>query len=409
MTTTAGQARAGTAAGAPVGGAGGSGRAAGAPGWRRWRGPAMLVAFVLLGGVVIALIQRGPAVAGPLDPADTGPRGAHALAALLEHRGQAVIRAGSAAAAATQARPPGTTLVITSPGRLSRGQLAGLALVPADLLIVAPDGTALTALAPGVTLAGPAPVLTTPPRCGLPGARLAGTAYAGGQAFRTSRRGAWRCYPASPLAPQVAGGFAALIRYGAGGRTVTVLGSGSFLANQRLGSDGNAALALNLLAATPRIVWLVPAPPAAAPARPRSPAALVPPPAYLVAAELAVALLLAALWRARRFGPLVAEPLPVVVRASETVEGHGRLYRARRARGRAAAALRAATLARITTRLGLPRAVPADVICRELAARTGREPGEVQAILFGPAPRDDAALVSLAAGLDQLEGQVLTT
>jgi hypothetical protein len=135
----------------------------------------------------------------------------------------------------------------------------------------------------------------------------------------------------------------------------------------------------------------------------------VPLPVYLVAAELAVALLLAALWRARRFGPLVAEPLPVVVRASETVEGHGRLYLARRARGRAAEALRAATLARITTRLGLPRATPAGVTCQELAARTGRDPGEIQAILFGPAPRDDAALVSLAGALDTLEGQVLTT
>jgi hypothetical protein len=370
----------------------------------------VLVALVLLAGVVVALIQRGPAVAGPLDPADTGPPGTHALAALLEHRGQAVIRAASAGAAAAQAHRAGTTLVVTSPGRLGRGQLAELARVRADLLIVAPDQAALATLAPGVTLAGPAPVQSVAPRCGLPGATLAGAAYLGGQALSTSQPGAWRCYPASPLAPPGAGGVASLIRYQAGGRTVTVLGSGSFLSNERLASDGNAALALNLLAAAHRVVWLVPARSTeAAAGRPRSPASLVPLPVYLIAAELGVALLLAAAWRARRFGPLVAEPLPVVVRASETVEGHGRLYRARRARGRAAGALRAATLARITTRLGLPRAAPAGVICEELAARTGRDPGEVEALLFGPEPRDDGALVSLAAGLDQLEGQVLTT
>ncbi len=62
--------------------------------------------------------------------------------------------------------------------------------------------------------------------------------------------------------------------------------------------------------------------------------------AWLVAIQLGVALLLAALWRARRLGPLVTERLPVVVRASETVEGHARLYRSRRARDRVAATLR---------------------------------------------------------------------
>ena len=64
-------------------------------------------------------------------------------------------------------------------------------------------------------------------------------------------------------------------------------------------------------------------------------------------------MLLVALWKGRRIGPLVAERLPVVVRASETVEGRGRLYRSRRARDRAADALRTATLQRLLPRLGL--------------------------------------------------------
>jgi hypothetical protein len=117
---------------------------------------------------------------------------------------------------------------------------------------------------------------------------------------------------------------------------------------------------------------------------------------------------LTALWRMRRLGPLIPEPLPVVVRACETVEGHGRLYRSRRARDRAAAALRGAALGRITIRLGLPRDAPPDVACQELASRTGREADEIRAILFGPVPRDDAALVQLTTDLDALEGQVLT-
>src|SRR5205823_5107838 len=138
------------------------------------------------------------------------------------------------------------------------------------------------------------------------------------------------------------------------------------------------ALALNLLAGDAHVVWLVPGPVAVGGPRPRSVTGLIPEPAYLVAAELAVAVVLAALWRMRRFGPLVFEPLPVVVRASETAEGHGRLYRSRRARDRAAAALRAAALARITIRTGLPQATSPEVICQELAGRTGRGAQEIQ-------------------------------
>lgn len=52
--------------------------------------------------------------------------------------------------------------------------------------------------------------------------------------------------------------------------------------------------------------------------------------------QLWLVVLLVALWKGRRIGPLVAEELPVVIRASETVEGRGRLYRSRRARDRAA-------------------------------------------------------------------------
>ena len=201
------------------------------------------------------------------------------------------------------------------------------------------------------------------------------------------------------------------MRYAAPGHVVTVLGTGAPLANANLGATGNAALALNLLAASPRIVWLVPGPlpvPAVAHSGQHSLTSLIPGQVWAVAIQLGVVVVLLALWRMRRLGPLVTEPLPVVVRACETVEGHGRLYRSRRARDRAAAALRDAALGRIVIRLGLPRDVTADAACQELASRTGRDSGEIRAILFGPVPGDDAALVKLAADLDALEGQVLT-
>ena len=119
-----------------------------------------------------------------------------------------------------------------------------------------------------------------------------------------------------------------------GGRTITVLGTGVPLTNSSLAERGNAALALNLLAARRTIVWLTPGTASLATAGngKTTLAGLIPLPAYLIAIQLAVAVVAAAAWRARRLGPLVTEPLPVVVRASETVEGHGRLYQSRRSR-----------------------------------------------------------------------------
>jgi hypothetical protein len=367
-----------------------------------------VVLVVLLGGLIVALLQVRPPVTGPLDPNDTGPAGSHALVALLEARGQTVTRVGTVAAAATAASSPGTTVVITSPELLSSGQLAALARLRAGLLLVAPGRAALAALAPAVSVARPIMVRDTPPRCGLPGAVAAGDADMGGLLLRSAAPGAWRCYPPS-AAPALS--FSSLVRYAGPGHLLTILGTGAPLANSNLGTVGNAALALNLLAASPHIVWLVPSPlpaPAAAGHGRRSLGSLIPAPVIAVALQLGIAVLVVALWRVRRFGPLVTEPLPVVVRACETVEGHGRLYRSRRARDRAAAALRGAALRRIVIRLGLPSGTPADAACQELASRTGRNAGEIRAILFGEVPRDDAALVTLAADLDALEGQVLT-
>jgi len=375
--------------------------------WRSWRAPAVLIAAIMLAAVVIALLQTGPSVAGPLDPRDTGPGGTHALVALLAHRGQTVDTEVSAPAAAAQARA-GMTLVVTSPWNIPASQLRALAGSRASLLLVAPDQATLSALAPGVTLAGAAPVSAAlPPACGLSAATLAGNAVMGGLRLRAVAPGSWHCYPA-----RAAGAvLPSLVRYPAGGRVITVLGTGAPLTNRNLGRDGDAALALNLLGSSAHLVWLVPSRAVAAGPAPgsRSVESLIPWPVYAIAAQLAVAALLAALWRVRRFGPLVAEPLPVVVRASETTLGHGGLYRSRRARGRAATALRTATVAHLAGRLGLPQGSPPETVCTEVASRTGRDLAQVREILSGPAPRDDAALVALATSLDSLEGQVLTS
>jgi hypothetical protein len=369
--------------------------------WRRWRAPLGIILVILLGGALIALLQPSAHQAGYLDPRDPGQFGTRALADLLAHRGEPVIEAGTVQSAEAAAQGGGVTLVITSPGLLSGSQLRRLAGVNASLLLVEPVPAEVTALAPGAAVAGDAPVRPADPGCSLPAASLAGGADMGGEQLRSTAPGAWQCYPVD--------GRPSLVRYQTGGRTIALLGTGAPLTNQYLGEYGNAALALDLLDGSSRIVWLVPslAPGGPPPGGPRSLLSLIPRPAYLVTIQLAIAVVLAALWRMRRLGPLVAEPLPVIVRASETVEGHGRLYRSRRSRDRAAAVLRDAALNRITIRLALPRGAGADAVCAAVAARTGREAASIKATLFGPVPRDDAAFVALARDIDTLEADTL--
>jgi hypothetical protein len=163
-----------------------------------------------------------------------------------------------------------------------------------------------------------------------------------------------------------------------GGARLVVLGTGTMLTNDRLDEDGNAALGLNLLGgdgSANELRWLVPAPGAASDGG--SASSILPDWVVPAALQLLLAGLLVALWRGRRLGPPVVEPLPVVVRAAEAVEGRSRLYQ----RGAEPS----------------PEAVVAAV-----ASRSGRSDAGVRTVLFGPPPTDDAGLVALADSLDSI-------
>jgi len=357
---------------------------------RGWRWLALIVLVVIAAGVVSALLQ--PSASGYLDPDGTGPNGGRALADLLTERGQHVDKTGVPVSGGA-----GRLELVTSPDLLSDGQLSQAGRFGGDILLVDPDPAALRAIAPRVRIISDSPSdVDTGPDCAAQAATLAGDAYVGGELLQTDDPAAVSCYPYLP------GAF--LVQYQAGGRTITVLGSSAPLTNQYLANDGDAALALNLMRRDTRIVWLIPSGSAPVPAGgQQSIFALVPWPAYLIAIQLGIAVLLAAAWRARRLGPLVAERLPVVVRAAETVEGHGRLYRARHARDRAAAVLRAAAASRIARRMGGDRRP------ETIAARSGQPPDVVAALLSGPPPATDKDLVTLAADLDTLERKISQT
>lgn len=362
--------------------------------WRAARTPVIIAAIIIVAATGIALLQ-GTATRGRLDPAAADRAGSRAVAELLKDRGVRVVTARTLAEARAAAAPGATVLVSRSSYFGPQG-LNGLAELPGDRIVVEPTAQARTALAPGVTMAGPGSDERHDPGCALPSARLAGDADLGGQ-LGTTAKGGITCYQ---------GGLA---RYRSGARTITVLADGAPLTNGHLDARGNAALSLNLLGANSTLVWvcpLRPQPDSSAAGRTKPLTEVLPSVTKLAAVQLGIAVLLVAAWRMRRLGPVVAERLPVVVRAAETVEGRARLYRSRRARARAAAALRSGFWSRVEPLLGLPPDASPDALVAAVASRSGRDATDVRGLLYGAAPEDDPALVGLADRLDTLERQV---
>ncbi|MGH4013129.1 MAG: DUF4350 domain-containing protein [Pseudonocardiaceae bacterium] len=363
--------------------------------WRAARAPALIGLLVLLAALAIA-VSADRSTRGLLDPAAVDGAGSRAVAELL--RGQGVEVEVARLAAQVRAAGPDSTVFVAFPERLAPDQLAAARASAADLVVVAPGESALRALRTAVEVTGEAAVASREPRCELPAARAAGVAGLGGQLYQASGPGAVRCYPEER--------GAALVAVPDQDRTISVIGTPEVFTNAALATEGNAALAVRLLGAQPRLLWYLPPAPAATTGPQRSFAELVPQGWLWGAAQLAVAVLLAALWRGRRLGPVVAEPLPVVVRAAETVEGQGRLYRRAGARGHAAETLRGATRSRLLPLLGVPPSAAPRTVVDALAARTGTPAAEVNELLYGAAPADDAALVRLADRLDELGREV---
>jgi Domain of unknown function (DUF4350) len=367
--------------------------------WRRSRGILAAVLALIAVGVLLALMRpRGGSEL--LDPDSPGQQGSRALTEIVRGHGTPVTVVRSASAAAERLRAhPDAVLVVVRSDRLVSADLTALRSAPGDRLLVAPTSETLTALAPGVEDAGSA-WGTPEPGCTLPAAAYAGSAdFLGATTYRAPGQ-ATKCY----LTDDQAG----LVQLPVNGATVTVIGSDRPFTNEHLAEHGNAALAMNLIESRSNAVWLMPDLPAPGSGGRRSFSELVPFGIKLAVLQIVVAVVLVALWRARRLGPVVVEPLPVIVRSAETVEGRARLYRSRRATDRAAEALRAGALQRLTALLGMPRSAAADPamageIVAAVAAHTGRPPAQIGAALYGPPPVDDAGLVSLAGVLDDLE------
>lgn len=369
--------------------------------WRRLR-PVLVVLGVLLAGGLLAALPSPRTSVTPLAPDNAARNGSRAVAQILERQGVTVTYVRTVADAEREAARGGT-LLVASDLYLDETFAARIDAIDADLVLASATSW-LDVLAPGLDagFTGNGDVEPREARCDDEDATVAGTITAAGTLAISS--GGWvGCFPRED------GLFAFATGQDEDGRRVTVLADATPLTNGALAEQGNAALSLRMLGRHANLVWYVPSATDigfAGGDGGASPTDLLPPWATVLGFQALIVALAAALWRGRRLGPVLAERLPVVVPAAETVRGRGRLYRRSRSYGHAAAALRAGTATRLATRLGLPRSADAPATIDAVARATGTPADEVARLLYGPPPADDAGLALLADELDILESEV---
>jgi len=390
------------------------------------RGALVAVGVVVLLGILVALILAGGSPQAYLDPEDTGRYGTEALAEVLRGHGVEVDVVRGVHALAGADISVGTTVVVGDPQLIGAGA-AGIAASltrPADrVVLLDPTQAELSAFAVPATVT-PAPSgLSLTAQCGGDIVRGSDTIAPPEVRFTTPERPdrpVTECFPledpsgaaAAALPADTAAHGAAMVTAAAvTGRPETVaIGFAEGLTNGSITEQSLAGVAVRALGGSPRLVWYQPEPGDLSVTASGGSTATDPWPAWQTPATVLVlaALVVLAVVRGRRLGRLVPEPLPVVVRAVETTESRGRLYRRAKDRDRAAAILRDAALRRLRQRLALAPAAPAGVVVPVVAAATGESTAEVGALLFGPPPTDDPGLLRLGQQLTDLEERART-
>lgn len=370
---------------------------------KRARGWLVLGALLVI-AVVIGAVSAGTGVQQPLSPDNASPVGARAAAEVLSRSGVDVIRAESLEDAVDALQGPNDTLLLHDPNSwLTSEQLATLGGGLANrTVLVEPSLSILTELAEGIRSAGVVPAeLEEPLRaaCDNPDARAASSVSAGGFSYR----GDVTCFPL----PQGEGGNPAGSYATTGDGTVAVLGNGEIISNGLIDEHGNAALTLRVLGSTSTLVWYQPTQnDLATTSGPPDPLSLLPGFVNPLMLWLLLTALLAILWRGRRLGPLVTEPLPVVVRSAETAAGRARLYQDAGAVEHAAEMLRAGSLTRLAAALRLPPSSPRATVVAAVARKTNREFAELDGFLNSYTPHSDAQLVQWSQELEKLEQEI---
>lgn len=380
---------------------------------RRW-GFWLLLGVLLIAAVLVQLLRAPAADREDLSPANPAPNGAMAVAEVLRQQGVEVIATDSLEQTLGVLEDGGTLLFHDANNYLEPGQLARLSDHGGRTVLIRPGFQQLQELAPEITAAGRVPedggplaaacrtnddgAASPEPDGRESGTQPAGSISRGGLGYR----GTVMCFTfetgAEPAASYVTS---------ADGGTI-VLGAGHVLSNEEIVERGNAALALNTLGSADRLVWYRPSLSDLTVAEePQSPLALLPAWVTPVTLWLLAVGVLAMLWRGRRLGKLIQEPLPVVVPAAETAAGRARLYQDSKSIRRAAANLRAATLTRLAAKLRLGAGSSAAAVVDAVARHSNRPAVELDRLLRTYIPESESQLVDWAQNLQSLEKEIL--
>lgn len=355
--------------------------------------------LIIIAGIGLVFSGSLFASEDELGPDNAAPEGARALVEVLKHEGVDVVVATSLEDAQQAVDDPnGTTLVIHDVSRILTDEQWRDAVGLADnVVLIDPGFTALTAIAPSVYSAGYVDG-DLDADCDVAAAEAAGTISGSGSGFQTDGDTVAACFDSGD-------DTYSLIQVDYKGALVTMLGATDALSNGRIVENGNAALALTLLGSEANLVWYVPGPHDYDDA-PLTVADLAPKSVFPITLTLLLVFVAIAVWRGRRFGPLIIENLPVTVKASETMHGRARLYQHSTARLHALDSLRIGTIDRLARLIGLPRLATVDEVVSGVASLLGRDERDVRRLLLDAAPKSDRELIALSDELLILESAV---
>lgn len=357
-----------------------------------------VVLFGLLVALGFAALGRGENIR--LDALNSQPMGARALAQVLGDHGVSVTpinRRGSLAAH----RPNGSaTLVVFDNGTLTMSAATVVADVAdryshlvvmgnSDYVFDALDLPLEASFSGGFDTQGcDDPMVGQTHRVGSPGLAL-----------RVVGEGMTTCFGLQST------GWLLASREAANGQPrIDVYANEEAFMNSEILDQDNAVLGLRLLSRDPSLVWFAPAPSEVSDGDAPAQLPTYLPEWYAPLVVLGILTALAAmLWRGRRLGRLVVEPLPVTIRTTETTRSRGRLYVAAADRQHSLAALQAGTRRRLAKRLSVPPGAPESVLVNAVAGVSGWPAQHVADLLFTVAAPGDEEFVARANALVKLE------
>ncbi|VEI12894.1 DUF4350 domain-containing protein [Trueperella bialowiezensis] len=356
---------------------------------RRSTGSTIVIAVIVIVSILVIAVVRLPSQGRRLSPESAAPDGTHALAQILRDHGVKVSEV-TPLEALTLATPE-TTLLIDPEAMVGDTLAKDLIATRANIIVTADMLLKMWGFEGDVNYLQPT-LLT--PKCDDPDALAAGTIGPISSVFvPDDPRSVTGCFPAD-------GGFAWV--QSADNPHVTLVADTSILTNAKLAQAGNTAFLMRKLGAHPHVYWVSGSGDEDAPRRSRMSAGL-PDWFYPVAGALALSLGWWALYRSRRFGKLVAEPLPVVVPAAETTRGRSILYQRGKNHQHAAQALRAGTIARVGSGRGIRAEANPDVVISTLAQASGYPPDVVADLFYERRVNNDRELTDLATDLRRFE------